>query len=431
MKRRNVSLKQLEFSIFSAILFVAAIANFLPVYSEVETKLAISPKILYTAANTFSVNVTVVNAEYLFAWQANLTFNKNVLKLTSITEGDFFARQPEGTLVASNIRDSWALFGVTTKGQSQGVSGSGNLATLLFQVMGQGISLLDIRETNRTYLQAQTSPYPPPDFEFFDFTIQDGIFVNTITPPVADFDYSPKPPAVNQSMTFNASISSAAAPLEIVDYIWDFDDGTNATVDTPMINHTFTVGGVYHVKLTVTDDAEAPPEVVSFFGGTGMPLEWYSVYSTVQKSVAVSIPHDIDLTQITLSKTEVSAGETVVIKVKVLNGGTETDDASVTAYYGNNAISTKAAAGLAPGEERELSFNWDTSGVAAGDYRIKAVAAHIEGEVDFQNNEKIGGTVRVTESSQQLPIPLIAGGVVAAVIVVLVIALLMRRRKHS
>lgn len=431
MKRRNASLKKLELIVFFAILFVASVANLAPVHSEVETKLAISPKILYTASNTFTVNVTVINAEYLFAWQANLTFNKNVLKLTSVTEGDFFARQPQGTLAGLLIRDSWALFGYTTKGEYQGVSGSGNLATLNFQVMGEGISLLDIRETNRTYLQAQTSPYPPPDFEYFDFTIQDGIFVNTIIPPAADFDYSPKPPAINQSVTFNASLSSATAPLEIVDYIWDFDDGTNATVTTPTINHTYTAGGIYHVKLTVTDDAEAPPEVTSFFNVTGMPLEWYTAYSTVQKNVGVSIPHDIALTQMTVSKQEVQAGETVVIKVKVLNGGTETDDASVTAYYGNNVISTQQVAGLASGEERELSFNWDTTGVAVGDYRIKAVAAPVEGEVDFQNNEKIGGTVRVTASSQQLPIPLIAGGVVAVVVVVLVVVLLMRRRKHS
>jgi len=431
MKRGSVSLKKLGFVVFSAILFVAVITDFQPVYSEVVTKLAISPKIVYTSSNTFTVNFTIINAEYLFAWQANLTFNKDVLKLTSFTEGDFFARQPQGTLPVTNIHDSWALFGVTTKGEIQGVSGSGNLATLNFQVVGQGISLLDIRETNRTFLRVQTSPFPPPNFDslyFPEFSIQDGIFVNTITPPVAEFDYSPKPPAINQTVLFNASASTST--VEIVSYIWDFDDGTNATVTEPVTNHTFAAGGVYHVKLIVTDDAEAPPEVTSFFGGTGMPLEWYATYSTVQKSVAVSIPHDIALTQITTSKAEVAAGETVVIKVKVLNGGTETDDASVTAYYGSNSIGTQQAAGLASGEERELTFNWDTTGVAAGDYRVKAVAAPIEGEVDFQNNEKIGGTVRVTESSPQLPWMLIVGGIVAAVVVVAIIVLLMRRRKH-
>jgi hypothetical protein len=42
---------------------------------------------------------------------------------------------------------------------------------------------------------------------------------------------------------------------EIVQYIWDFGDGTNATFSTPVASHVYTEAGDYIVELVVVDDS--------------------------------------------------------------------------------------------------------------------------------------------------------------------------------
>ena len=73
-------------------------------------------------------------------------------------------------------------------------------------------------------------------------------------PPIASFIYSPESPIVNQTITFDAS-SSTDPDGTIVNYEWDFDDGSNATGIT--VTHSYSTNGTYNVSLTVTDDRGA------------------------------------------------------------------------------------------------------------------------------------------------------------------------------
>ncbi len=50
----------------------------------------------------------------------------------------------------------------------------------------------------------------------------------------------------------NASGSKAATGHNIVDYAWDFGDGTSGSGVT--VQHTFTLPQGYNVTLVVTDD---------------------------------------------------------------------------------------------------------------------------------------------------------------------------------
>jgi PKD repeat protein len=79
--------------------------------------------------------------------------------------------------------------------------------------------------------------------------------------PTANFTYTPTQIYANVTqVTFNASLSTAgwskqiAAISPIVQYIWNFSDGTgNITTSNPIINHTFVQNGTRIVKLTVVD----------------------------------------------------------------------------------------------------------------------------------------------------------------------------------
>lgn len=77
------------------------------------------------------------------------------------------------------------------------------------------------------------------------------------TPPSASFTFWPPDPFRNEAVSFDAS-SSFDPDGEIVEYRWDFGDGSTAEGVTT--THAYGQDGEYLVTLTVVDDsgAEAP-----------------------------------------------------------------------------------------------------------------------------------------------------------------------------
>jgi PKD repeat protein len=71
--------------------------------------------------------------------------------------------------------------------------------------------------------------------------------------PIAAFTISPTDPVVLDSVNFNASSSTPSTGRTIVNYVWDFGDGTGAS--GVQVNHPYTVARTYTITLTVTDDA--------------------------------------------------------------------------------------------------------------------------------------------------------------------------------
>jgi len=72
------------------------------------------------------------------------------------------------------------------------------------------------------------------------------------TGPYVEFAWTPCNPYVNETITFDATNSTAIVG-EIVSYTWHFGDGEVMTVVDPIINHTYLYEGNYTVTLNVTD----------------------------------------------------------------------------------------------------------------------------------------------------------------------------------
>lgn len=90
-----------------------------------------------------------------------------------------------------------------------------------------------------------------------------GVFSSLIScfqpcqPPLAEATVGEAIPALicqNEVITFNATASSAAPGFSIVEYAWDFDDGTTDNTTGAIVEHVFPTPGEYVVQVTVTDD---------------------------------------------------------------------------------------------------------------------------------------------------------------------------------
>jgi len=126
-------------------------------------------------------------------------------------------------------------------------------------------------------------------------------------------------------------------------------------------------------------------------------------------------PRDIAVTGVAASPGSVPAGEPVSINVTVKNESEVAETFNITIYYDNTAIETQTVTNLASLAETTLTFTWDTTGIAAGSYMIKAEASTFPGEADTANNvdytdEKVTielvhdiAIIEVTPSSTSVP----------------------------
>ncbi len=75
-----------------------------------------------------------------------------------------------------------------------------------------------------------------------------------VTQPQALFTASPAEHVIPFTASFDGTLSQKAVS-EIASYVWSFGDGGGAT--GALVDHTYTVDGVYEVTLTVIDEAGA------------------------------------------------------------------------------------------------------------------------------------------------------------------------------
>lgn len=367
----------------------------------------------------FNVTLNVANVADLYAWQVVMSFNSSVLEVVDLYEGDFLAEQPEGTsaLMKQIFNDEgWCGLGLTTLGFYAGVTGNGWLGTVEFLVKGIGDSYLNITDPvglKRTKILDSLPPEPSP----MPFTPEDGFFTSEQKKPVASFTFSPESPSAGDTVTFNASASYDPDGI-IVDYEWDFGDGTNGTGVTA--DHAYTEKGDYPVILTVRDNASIVIDTST-----------YALEDTLTQVITIIPVHDISVTSVTVSKATIVVGESLSIDATISNEGAWAATFNVTAYYDGTEIDTQTDISLDPGASTTLTFEWDTSGVTLGDYRVEIVASQVEGETDIADNTKQSGTVTVEEAPAPFPLEYVVIIIVVVVVVVVAIVVYLRTRSKK
>ena len=92
----------------------------------------VQPELKPAALGTFTVALNITNVSDLYSWQAAISFNPNQMSLQVTRPGNFMSVDFP-YFVASMPSDDFLLLGATLKGNAAGVSGSGTLATIVFE----------------------------------------------------------------------------------------------------------------------------------------------------------------------------------------------------------------------------------------------------------------------------------------------------------
>jgi hypothetical protein len=217
----------------------------------------------------------------------------------------------------------------------------------------------------------------------FDYNISNVQIIGTsvATAPIASFT-SELQAYTHQVVTFDATASDDPDGT-IVDYYWDFGDGTNATETDPVTTHVYAVGGqTYTVTLNVTDN-----QGLRTGASRNLLISWFT---------------NVTVLSIIPSPSTLKSGEEVQISVTVRNDARsdKSQTFDVTVYYGNqtvqgNLLGVQTVSNLAPGSSSTLEFVWNTTGIPADiTYTLKALAT-VLGESAPQDNTLVGGQVTI------------------------------------
>jgi hypothetical protein len=177
---------------------------------------------------------------------------------------------------------------------------------------------------------------------------------------------------VGQSQLFTSTVSGGTSPYSYQWYLnGDLVSGATGT------NWTFapTSTGSYMVYVNVTDDVGAQ-----------------AISDTANVTVRF---HDVAVTNVTSSKTVVGQGYSLTINVTIENQSETSETFNVTLYANATSIASQTVS-LTIGNSTTITFTWDTSGFAMGNYTIWAYATPIPGEIQTADNTLANGSILVT-----------------------------------
>ncbi len=168
----------------------------------------------------------------------------------------------------------------------------------------------------------------------------------------------------------------------------------NSINGTYIVNAIGTASGPYTIHM---DSLDVNGSVIDgdTMQGTAIPGVQREEEIRLDPDGIMILQHDLEVESIRCARTTVGQGYVVSGNSTVANRGNCTETFNVTIYANKTAITTLTAITLASEESAGLSFVWNTTGFALGDYNISVVADNVSGETDISDNTCIAGTVHV------------------------------------
>jgi len=176
----------------------------------------------------------------------------------------------------------------------------------------------------------------------------------------------------------------------------NFIDNTNQVnpnMPTDVWDDDYPSGGNYWSDYTGIDEKSGPNQDLP--GSDGIGDTPYGIDENNQDRYPLMKTHNIGIQNVTTSKTVVGQGYKVDINAKITNYGANSETFNVTVYANTTSTATQTLT-LRSISSTTLTFTWNTSGFAKGNYTIWAYAWPVQGETLTADNTFIDGWVIVT-----------------------------------
>lgn len=367
-----------------------------------------------TPSSTFTWDARIINASNLVSFQFKLSYDQNILNVNSAALTGFFLGTP--TVSIDNVLGQLTF---STSSPPSPVSGNGILATVTFHVVGLGrstLNLTDVLLTDQFGSPQNYYPIPQPSGTFnnvlmaslfvdppeiIDPTLRPGSLVNinvTIDDVEGMYGYAFKlgyDPNVLTAIGFRVHRVQNEGNFTIQMFIDDITGviGVNVTYRPPatpittftpaaLVTITFQIDGFGTSVLHLYDT-----HIVDQFGS---PIPHETTDGFIQ-----TVTRDVAIISVVPSTNWAYPGWPVNITVVAKNKGMLPETFNVKAFYESNLIGIKPVPSLAPGAEISLVFTWDTTGVPANNYTIRAEATTVPYETNTADNVLIDGSVEI------------------------------------
>jgi parallel beta-helix repeat protein len=199
------------------------------------------------------------------------------------------------------------------------------------------------------------------------------------------------------SIESNTTITNAFATRGALHFETSGPDGTIG-----YINVTLPVDLNKTAIIVFVDDIEITPPPFPII--TTNSTHYFIYFEFIQSTHEITIKYgivDIAINNVAPCKRVVGEGYTLNINVIIQNQGDSEETFNVTAYYNETAIilpdgKNYTTITLTSLNSTALTFIWNTTGVAKGNYTIKAHITPLPTETDTTDNTHVDGTVLVT-----------------------------------
>jgi len=423
------------------------------------TKVYVDPP-LVTAnpGGTFTVNVKIANVEDLYGYQFELGWDPALLEYTGVIEGPFLSSEDTYfTFFVKKPRADHLHIECTLVGEpaSAAASGSGTLVIVEFRASAS-------LEPSNCTLNLYGTLFARMNLQEIPHTVEDGYFKY----PLSEVGVNPSSiidTDLIRGRSFNVSISITMA-MEV--YAWRFNMSWDPTLlnvtdlyEGPFLNPEGMYNTLFTAKLRQEEGylyanctlSGAPPEasvsgngtliIVTFMvenkGDTALDISeamlldynGVEIQTIIKDGYFTNLSADVAVISVSVSPSKVRAGDCVSISVVAKNDGEIHFGLSVDVaiYYNESFLGTIGIPDVNPGDQKTLSFSWNTKDLAEGNYTIEAVASQVPRETNTANNRYVYKYLMVMPPEQPFPFTLLAFA--GAIIVVVIVVLLFKKRR--
>ncbi|AKB36577.1 cell surface protein [Methanosarcina siciliae C2J] len=330
-----------------------------------------NPSYIYTSAGTYTVNLTVANAEG----------NDSEVKTDYITVSESSTPTEPVAAFTADVTNGTVPLTVNFTDQS---TGSPSSWTWNF---GDNTSATE-QNPSHTYTSAGT--YTVNLTVISESGNSSEVKADYITVSESSTPVEPEPVAA-----FTADVTSGTAPLTVnftdqstgtlASWAWDFDNDGNVDSTEQNPSYTYTAEGKYTVNLTVSS-------------AEGSDSEVKAEYITVTDSSTPGDQPDLIVSSI-IPPSGITANTSCNIGATISNTG-ESDAGAFNATLSVNGevVDTSTVSGIGSGSSANVNFSWKP--VAAGYYSVK-VSADAEDAIDEsdETNNELEDCIKVEEAS--------------------------------